>query len=194
MLAAAVDGRLPRARLEEAARRVLDLGADVAARRRVAIGRTDPGARTLARDVLLAVVEVHGCVRLGGTPHVLDLRTGANIAAGRTAPRLPAALRRRAPETTDAVLGNGDAAAVMAGLAGSSQPLVVVVDAPHRHPAEHARLETVMAARPDAVIAQTGLGDHQPLPGDRWVRSWGAGRAHAEVVADLLLDDPDGAP
>jgi beta-N-acetylhexosaminidase len=191
VLAAATEGRLQRARLEQAAYRVRDLGADLAGRRRVTAGQTDPGAQVLARDVLLAVVEVRGRARLGdGDPVVVDLRTAANIAAGGSAPRLTAVLRRRRPGTIDAV--GGDAAAV-SGPDGAGRPVVAIVDAPHRHPAEREQLAVLLAARPDTVVVQTGLGDDRPLPAHRWVRTWGAGHAHAEVVADLLLG-PAGAP
>ncbi len=192
VLAALADGRLPVQRLDEAAARVHRLGEQGRRDRRDAVdwpGAPDLGSTALVHDLLLGVSEVHGCVALHGTPHVLDLRAGANAAVGRTAPRLPHALRRFDPDTTEAVVnGDGDpATAVAVALAGPGRPVVAVVEAPHRHPRERALVDALVAARSDAVLVQTGLGDGTDLGADRWVRCWGAGRAHADVVADLLL-------
>ena len=196
VLAALADGRLPVQRVEEAAARVQALGARMQHQRKDALASPrspDLGATALVHDLLLGVTEVHGGVALQGTPHVLDLRAGANVAVGRSAPRLPTALRRFDPGTTEALVeGAGDAARdVAVALAGPGRPVVAVVDAPHRHPRERALIGAVVAARPDAVVVQTGLGDGSDLAAelgaDRWVRCWGAGRVHADVVADLLL-------
>lgn len=174
VVAALDSGRLPRRRVEEAVARVADLGAGVAHRR--GAGAADPGAEHASRQVVRAVTEVHGPVRLPSTPHVVDLRAGVSVAAGHRSGWLAAALRRLEPGTTEGT----------APVAGE-RPVVAVVDAPHRHPAEAEALTALAASRPDAVVVQTGSSDGAPLPVPRWLRTWGDGRVHAEVAADLLL-------
>ncbi len=202
VLAALVDDRLTLGRVEQAAGRVHALGERLRDQRVSAPAEpADLGSGALAHDVLLAVTQVHGCVRISGAPHVLDLRSGAGIAAGRAAPRLAVALRRHDPDTTEATTdvarGGPDddpAGAVARALAGPARPVVAVVDAPHRLARERELLTALLAARPDAVVVQTGLPDDAELPADHWVRCYGAGRAHADVVADLLLGSDDLEP
>jgi beta-N-acetylhexosaminidase len=182
VLAAVGSGELATARLEQAADRVRALAGWVAARPPATL--PDDGT-ALARDVTRRVVEHAGPVRLEGVPHVLDLRGGANVAAGRHVPRLLQALRARVPATTSAPAGGADVAAALAG--ASDRPVVALVGAPHRDPDQQGALDALLSLRPDVVVVQTGLPDARDRLGERWVRTWGGGRVNAEVAAELLV-------
>jgi beta-N-acetylhexosaminidase len=174
VLAAAVDGTLQVARLEEAHRRVVDLGAWIAWQRPVAAPDTSVGAEIARR-----VIDVVGDVRVRRGVHVLDLTAGPGIAAGDHGPRLAAVLRERDAATTAVSVPDRDV--VPAALAeAEGRPLVAIVDA-------HApALDTIRAARPDAVVIHVGLPDGW-VPAAPSMTLWGDGRAHAEAAADLLV-------
>jgi beta-N-acetylhexosaminidase len=161
LLAAVADGTLPRGRLVDAGRRVAELAAWV---RAAPAGRGDVDGT----EVVRRVAEVAGDVRIGNGSHVLDLRGAVNIADGRAGePRVVEALRRHDPAVT---AGPG---------IPPGRPLVVVVRGPS--PA----FDAVRAARPDAVAVHVGLpGDWRPPAPS--ITTWGDGRAHAEVAAQLL--------
>lgn len=185
---AVLDGTLPTARLQEARARVLDLAAWVARAQAAPLPDPLPGPRPdVGMDVARRVLAITGSVRLGGAPHVLDIRTGPNQAAGRYAPRLLDELVRRAPGTTGAELRpvDGDVHAALAALA--SRPVVVVVDEPHRDPPQAALLQALVAARPDAVVVDSGWPDGRSLHGQNVVVTYGAGGANARAAAEVLL-------
>jgi beta-N-acetylhexosaminidase len=175
VVAAVLDGTLPRERLEQAQRRVVDLSAWIARQRPIAASDTDLGAAVARR-----VVDVVGDVRVGRGVHVLDLTAGPGIAAGDHGPRLVAALRERDPAVTTATVPDRDS--VAAALAeGAGRPIVAVVDGPS--PA----LRAVRASRPDTVVVHVGLpGDWSPEPPS--LTLWGDSRAQAEAAAAAVLD------
>jgi beta-N-acetylhexosaminidase len=199
VLDAVVAGRLAVSRLEEAHTRIRALAAWITAAAAgpvpgVGDGGGDGGVGLeLARRALVTT----GSVRLPGPPHVLDLRTDANKAAGRHAPKISDALTRLAPDTTSSVLapdGAGGArasaefASAAAGLAAAAgRPLVVVVDNPHRDPAQAALLRTLVSARPDAVVVGTGLSAPGFSLGENIVLTFGAGAVNALAAAEVLL-------
>jgi beta-N-acetylhexosaminidase len=160
LLAAVADGTLPRERLADAGRRVAELATWIRAAPAAAGGEDV--------QVVRRVAEVAGDVRVGRGAHVLDLRGAVNIADGRGGdPRVAEALRRHDPTVT----AGRD---IPAG-----RPLVLVVRGPS------AEFDAVRAARPDAVAVHVGLpGDWRPPAPS--VTVWGDGRAHADVVVELL--------
>jgi beta-N-acetylhexosaminidase len=196
LLAAVEAGALPVDRLEDAARRVgelarwcrdqrsrLDLPGD-------ADDDLDDEVPADSAALSAAALDVVGDVRLSGVPHVVDLRTRSNVAAGRTAPRLLAALRRTAPGTTASTPPTAGTAGerVAASLPGPGRASVVALASePHRDPAQAALLAALLAAVPDAVVVQTGWPDPRARLGARSVTTWGAGRAAAEAAAAVLL-------
>jgi beta-N-acetylhexosaminidase len=204
-------------RLEDAAERMAELSQWCREQRRrpstADAGLRDETVPPLSARIASAALDVVGDVRLSGVPHVVDLRTRVNHAAGRGAPQLLAALRRRAPGTTAAsveVAGlrvdstvQERVAAVLAGTpatagassgAGTSGPagtaVVALVAEPHRDPAQAALLAALLVAAPDAVVVQTGWPDERARLGARSVTTWGSGRAAAEAAADVLLPAP----
>jgi beta-N-acetylhexosaminidase len=203
--------RLSTARLEEAARRVTTLAHGVAERRRKqdldggggradgtggdeAAGAVEASGSTqeLALSVARRVLEPHGSPRVAVTPlHLLDLRGSPNIAAGPRPSGILAALRRRLgdvtvhhvtaqPETLFALTR------ALAEAEGSS--LVVLTASPHRSTGRQGLLDTVVRARPDAVVIATGLPDGRDRLGEHWVRTWGDSQPTGAAVAALLLD------
>ncbi|MGI5128559.1 glycoside hydrolase family 3 N-terminal domain-containing protein [Pseudonocardia sp. CA-107938] len=150
VLAALVDGTLDRRRVEEAGDRVAELP----------VGRAgaDPGAVTVGAAVARRVLDVVGDVRVGGGPHVLDLTSGAGMAAGPGRNWLAATLGARAD-------GHG---------------LVVVAERPSPE------LAAMRARRPDAVVVVPGVPDPRWSPEPPVVRLWGSGRVHAEAAARCL--------
>jgi beta-N-acetylhexosaminidase len=61
-----------------------------------------------------------------------------------------------------------------------------VTRARHRHPWQTALIEAMGRAHPDVTVVDLGW-PSAPLPGARtWITTWGASRASAEVVAELL--------
>lgn len=199
------DGRLTRARLAQAARRVSALARGVAEARRAQEPGNDAGppvagdeadgphaALELALSVSRRVLEAHGSPRAATTPlHVVDLRGTPNLAAGPRPSGVVSALRRRVrdvtvhhvaaqPEPLFAVVG------ALADAAGAS--LVVLTGSPHRSPGRQRLLDTVVAARPDTVVVATGLPDGRDRLGEHWVRTWGDSLPAGAAVAELLVD------
>jgi beta-N-acetylhexosaminidase len=178
---AAETGRLPTDRLEEAARRVDDL---VSWRRsRASAADADPraGSEAAARSI-----EHRGDVAVTA-PVVLDLGGTVNVAVGRRGRHLTEALTARDRRTTVVEVDGDDHGGAVTTASG--RDVVVVVRSP-RDPRVRAVLDSVLAARPDAVVVQTGLAEETPAT--RLVRTRGGGRVVAEAAAALLL--PDVAP
>jgi len=166
LLAAVADGSLSRERLADAGRRVAELAAWPSP---CGPERSGGNSTQLGAQVVRRVAEVTGNVRIGRGAHVLDLRGAVNIADGRGGePRVVEALRRHDPAVT---AGPGTPA---------DRPIVVVVRGPS------AAFDAVRAARPDAVAVHVGLPGEWRPPAPS-VTTWGDGRAHADVVAELLL-------
>jgi len=185
-LAAAVTaGRMPAARLEEAAGRVAELrawaaaaahpaahssadGVGLTAARR-AVRVADHPARPLSRPVLVEVVPPASVV-VGTVPWGLAAWVPADsvvrVAAGSA--------------TSDL------AAAADAGLAAAEgRPLVIVVRDAHRHPGARDLVTRLLAARPDAVVVEMGLPIWRP-PGGSYVATYGAARISGLAAAEIL--------
>jgi beta-N-acetylhexosaminidase len=61
----------------------------------------------------------------------------------------------------------------------------------HRHPWQRAQLQRLVAARPDAVVVDMGWPCGEPLPAATVITTFGASRASADAVAELLTrEDP----
>jgi beta-N-acetylhexosaminidase len=192
---AVLDGTLPAHRLDEARQRLQGLAAWLAQGRTLPVPDPLPG---VGLDVARRVLSVTGSVRLVGAPHVLDIRTQENQAAGRYAPRLLVELVRRAPDTTGTALqapdGDHSERAARGLAAAASRPLVVVVDEPHRDPSQAALLQALISGRPDAVVVSSGWPDGGTLLGENVILTLGAGSANAQAAAEALLGEEWPAP
>jgi beta-N-acetylhexosaminidase len=177
IVAAVVDGRLPVARLEEAAGRV--------ARLRAWFG--EPRRGTRGGDVI-GLTAARRAVQLSGTaaplvnPFVVEVDTPPTIAVGDVpwgfAPWLPHA------EITRVKPGEADPAALLSRARGRS--LVIVVKDAHRHRESQDVVSALLAGRPDATIVEMGLPIWRPTAAATYIATYGAARANAQAAAELL--------
>lgn len=186
------EGRLPVARLEEAASRV-----DALRRWRRSHGRElppDDGAADLS--VARRSLVTRGSVRLTARPlQVLDIRRQRNVAAGALPARTVQAVLVAAPGSSvrsafvlpDAVEGHADGSelAVRADLPIAD---VVVTGSPGHDPAESAQLRAALAANPDALVLVLGYatGTEELSGARRVVWTFGDSVPTATAVAELL--------
>jgi beta-N-acetylhexosaminidase len=180
-------GRMPGARLEEAASRVASLRSRLAAMRAGAAAGAAAAllAAGAAADGIGLIAARRALRRLGPVPAtltdplVVEIEPEENIAAGRfTWGFEPWAATMR----VDPAAGDGAAAgAVLAAAAG--RPIVLAVrDARTALPL----VSEVLAARPDAVIVEMGVPAWTPPPGTAYLASYGASRVCAQAAAEAL--------
>jgi beta-N-acetylhexosaminidase len=185
LVAAVRAGRMPAARLEEAAGRVAELRAWAAAQHlaaahpaadgvgltaaRRAVRVTGRPARPLSRPVLVEVVPPTSVV-VGTVPWGLAAWVPAD------------SIVRVAADSATSDL----AAAADAGLAAAEgRPLVIVVRDAHRHPGARDLVTRLLAARPDAVVVEMGLPIWRP-PGGGYVATYGAAPISGLAAAEIL--------
>ncbi|MCW2878887.1 MAG: Beta-N-acetylhexosaminidase [Sphaerisporangium sp.] len=176
IVAAVRDGRLPLARLEEAAERV--------ARLRGWFGTP----RGEARDGnVIGLAAARRAVSLSGkaaplvNPLVVEVDTPPTIAVGDVpwgfAPWLPdAEITRIKPDAAD-----------VAGLLerARGRSLVIVVKDAHRHRSSQDIVSALLAGRPDATVVEMGLPIWRPSAA-AYIATYGAARANAQAAAELL--------
>jgi beta-N-acetylhexosaminidase len=122
--------------------------------------------------------------------HVVELERPANIAAGTVPWGLADPLAAVDATTTAQRLDeSADADAVAAALARAARrPLVVVVRDPQRRPDQAVLLDTLLAARPDAIVVDMGWpGIDQPPGSAARIVTFGASRASGEAAAAILV-------
>jgi beta-N-acetylhexosaminidase len=135
--------------------------------------------------------------------HVVELDRPANIAAGTVPWGVAGPLAALDPTTSTTRVAEGDDTAVAHALVTAvDRPVVVVVRDPQRRPGQAAALQTLLGARPDAVVVDmgwptdptdpTGTADPADRPGPAAARitTYGASRASGEAVAGLLAGVP----
>ena len=115
-------------------------------------------------------------------PLIIEVEPEENIAAGRfgwgLGPWAPAGSISRVE------YGDGDAAGILRAAAGHS--LVAVVRDAHRDHRTRSLVGTLIAARPDMVLVEMGLPRWRPPEGTSYLATYGASRASAQAVAELL--------
>lgn len=184
IVGAVVSGRLPAARLVEAAARVDAL---VARRGEAASGLVEAG-RAASRRAAEAALRVEGDVRVVGVPTVLTLRPVAMVAVGAVPWGLGSLLAQAVPGTRAVDLGaDDDVAAAVAAAAGG--PVVVVARDPHRHAWQTAALDRILAARPDSVVVEMGLPSGLPLRSRGRIDTRGASAVSAAAAVRRLLGE-----
>ena len=181
-------GRLPAARLQEAAARVADLRAWLA-HADTATGRGAPASEGAQPGLRAArrAVRVSGAVRPLTHPVVIEMSARENIAVGGVpwglGPWLPAAAIERVPAS---LAESGVPALVDAAVArAAGRPIVVVVRDAHRHPVARALVTCLLEARPDAVVVEMGLPVWRPPAGPH-IATYGAAHTNAQAAAELL--------
>ena len=175
--AAVAAGRLSLERLEEAAGRVRSTA------RWAATPRADgaPG-REVGLEAARLAVRVRGTPAVHADPLILELVPQANIAAG----VLAYGLADLWPGALGVQLGqDGDPRAALGPCA--ERPLVVVTRDAGRHDWQQRAVAELLAARPEAVVIETGL------PGGvrAAIETHGAGRASLAAAREVLLGGRD---
>jgi beta-N-acetylhexosaminidase len=191
LAAATAEGRLPAARLEDAADRVSALRSWLARGRhtralsasRAAAGHD--GARaglTAARRAL----QVSGLAGRPADPLVAEFSSRPNIAVGTVPWGLGSWLDGNVQrlDTSQGEASLADAVADVLARA-ASRPLVIVVRNAHRHPAARAAIIALLAARPYVIVVEMGLPVWRP-PGGGYVATYGAARPNAQAAAEVL--------
>ncbi len=192
LCAAVGTGRLPAARLEEAAARVADLRAWLASAGPAAANGAPASAAASERAQVglraaRRAVQVSGPVRPLTDPVVIEVSGRENIAVGGVpwglGPWLPAAAIQRVPAS---LAESGVPALVDAAVArAAGRPVIIVVRDAHRYPVTRAVVTSLLKARPDAVVVEMGLPLWRP-PGGVHIATYGAAHTNAQAAAELL--------
>jgi beta-N-acetylhexosaminidase len=177
---AVTSGRLPAARLEEAAARVAAL------RARLGQGRRDFVAPANATHDGIGMAAARRALRRSGplparleNPLVVEVEPEENIAAGRfTWGFSPWTVVRR----LDPAAGDGAAANALASEAADRRLVLAVRNALGVLPL----VSGVLAARPDTVIVEMGVPAWTPPEGTAYLATYGASRACAQAAAEAL--------
>jgi len=208
LAAAVTSGRMPGARLEDAAARVADLRAWAAAARQNAPAQTTDhqimGRQTMGRQLAdggdaadVGLAAARRAVRVTGglarparplhRPVLVEVVPPANIAVG----VVPWGLEAWVPADSivrlgvDAGPGELAQAADRALAAAAGRPLVVVVRDAHRYQAARDVVTRLLAARPDTVVVEMGLPVWRP-PHAVHVATYGAARISGLAAAEIL--------
>jgi beta-N-acetylhexosaminidase len=176
---AVASGRLPVERLEQAAGRVDQLNTWVGS----PAAEPEDAEQSAVAVVAARSIELRGDVAVRA-PVLLDLRGAVSIAAGGRGQHLAAALTARDRRTTVVEVDGHSPAEALA--VARSRDVVVTVRSP-REARTRDLVDAVLAARPDAVVVQTGLAEETPAA--RLVRTHGGGRAVAEAAAAVLVPE-----
>jgi len=194
LIEAVRSGRLPGARLEEAAARVAELRAWIAANGPAAGQARADGTRGPAADgspIGLAAARralaVEGALPALDHPLVIQFVPPSNLAVG----AVPWGLGPWLADGSYREIGTGTPAAELPGLvaglltAAHGRSLVIVVRDAHRHPVASEAVSRLVAARPDAVVVEMGLPVWRPTAG-RYLASYGAAQSNAQATAEAL--------
>jgi beta-N-acetylhexosaminidase len=215
------EGRLPRGRLREAAQRTVDLARWCAAGREAGAAAPGGSGEPVGLAAARRAVSVYGELKpLAGPVHVVEFAPPVSVAIDPcTAWGLSAPLARLIPDTTSSVVGPPATATETVGLvsmqvvvegaaldvapllaAAEGRALVLAVRDLHRHRWMTDAVEGLIAARPDAVVVETGLphalAETFAARGVAAVATYGAARVCALAAAETLVHGaPDhGAP
>lgn len=188
LLAAVDDGTLPLAALERASRSVADLSEWTDAASRAggsSLGDDDFDPAQVVREAIVVRGTVPADVPAGERV-VLDLRDRASGAVASTAEPFSVALG--AARAVVGPLGGRDVVAVMCDALGDipeSSAVVALVDAVQPGSPQRRALGILAAARPSAVIVNTGLPapDELALPS---LDTYGSSRVTAQVVSEAF--------
>ncbi|MFA1539316.1 glycoside hydrolase family 3 protein [Actinomadura monticuli] len=172
--AAVRTGRLPAARLLDAA--------DRTARLREWLAGHSPAAvdRAAGLEAARRAVRVTGALPgWAGPPLVVETEASGNIAVGPT----PWGLHPWAPDAVRAAGGDGAADRILDRAKGRG--LIVVLRDAHRHAGQRALAAALLTARPDTVVVEMGLPVWRPGSAV-YLATYGAAAANAQAAAELL--------
>lgn len=187
LLTAVSSGRIPEARLVEAAGRALALSAGPGAASGSAMSALGPidlaADRELSEDAARRALHVVGDIApLRPGVVVVRCEAGRNFAIG-SVPWGPLAALPAQLGATELVVVQGGAVPIEL-LSGASAVLLVTSDR-HRYPWMEQTLSAVRTARPDAVLIEMGTSDVRDRDAPA-IASFGAGLANNQAVVDVL--------
>ena len=172
VLEAVRTGQLAEERVREAARRVAEAAAPLAA-------GGGPPERGIGLEAARQALLVDGDVRLPGPALVVELRPEPLVAAGPVPVGLGDVLRARMPETEVILLERPSE------LARDGRPLVLVVRDAHRHEWQRDIVDAALAAG-EAIVVETGIPRWRPAAARGYVATHGGGRVNLEAAVDIL--------
>ncbi|MGC4952617.1 glycoside hydrolase family 3 protein [Actinomadura citrea] len=167
-------GRLPLARLADAAERTRLLREWLAGHSPAAVDR--PAGLEAARRAVRVTGALPGW---NGAPLIVETETTGNIAVGPT----PWGLHPWAPDAVQADGADGTAERVLDRAKGRG--LVIVLRDAHRHAGQRALTTALLTARPDTVVVEMGLPVWRPRSAV-YLATYGAAAANAQAAAELL--------
>ena len=178
-------GRLPVARVEEAAARVADLVGWSSGRINGAV--SDPG---LGLAAARRALRVEGKLPALDAPLVVQLDSAATIAVGDVPWGVTPYLVEASP--TAQVLripaGSDGAAAVAVAAAAAGRCIIVVARDTHRHPWARAFVEELAARHPGVVLVEMGWpAAWRPRGVLAYVATYGAGQVNARAATERLI-------
>jgi beta-N-acetylhexosaminidase len=174
------DGRLPRARVEEAAARVDALAAWASRSAPPQISATDLGYAAARR-----AVQVEGSLEgMGGlgAPLVVQLVATSTIAEG----PVPWGLGPHINGTEQVRVAAADAVASDLLTRAGARPIVVVGRHAHRVPEARALIEALAAAHPVTVVEMGWPSRWRPVGARAFVTTYGASHANGRAAAEAL--------
>jgi beta-N-acetylhexosaminidase len=185
LASAVADGRLPGARLEEAAQRVTALRALLSRGPSAGFGPQADTILASGADSGVGLTAARRALRRSGpvpaslaSPLIIEIEPAENIAAGRfTWGFEPWAATAR----VDPASGPGAAGAVLA--AAGDRALVLAVRDARTVPA---LIGEVLTARPDTVVVEMGVPAWSPPPRTAYLATYGASRVCAQAAAEAL--------
>ncbi|MGN9914033.1 glycoside hydrolase family 3 N-terminal domain-containing protein [Phytohabitans sp. LJ34] len=177
IVAAISDGRLPLARVEEAAARVDALAAWASRSAPAPVSTTDLGYAAARR-----AVQVEGSLDGLGAPLVVQLVATSTIAEG----PVPWGLGPHINGTEQVRVAAADAVAADLLVRAGARPIVVVGRHAHRLPEARALIETLAAAHPVTVVEMGWPSRWRPAGARAFVTTYGASHANGRAAAEAL--------
>jgi beta-N-acetylhexosaminidase len=175
---AVTSGRLPEARLAEAAARVSETAA-------WASGSSAPESadRSVGAEAARRALRSEGEASLDGPPLIVELSSKPSIAAGES-PGAGEWLRDALADAEVITVAEGEDAARVALVEG--RPLVVVAHDAHRHAWQRAAVESLLGRNGRAILVEVGLPEWRPSAMSGYVATYGSARVNLEAAAELL--------
>lgn len=176
IVAAVRDGRLPAARLEEAAARLAALRAWFGSAASPSVEQNGVGLHAARRAVRLT-----GVTEPLVEPLVIEVDTPPTIAVG----DVPWGVGPWLPQAEIIRVKPADADVPVLLAKATDRSLVVVVKDAHRNEASRELVSALVAARPDATVIEMGLPVWRP-DSAAYIATYGAARANAQAAIELL--------
>jgi beta-N-acetylhexosaminidase len=179
LVGAVGSGRLPEARLADAAARIRRTAQWAAARETGRRAGSEVGREAARRAVSLA-----GTGRVSRPPLVVELEPEPGMAAG-ALPQGPGDWFRNVVPDAEVVRLRGRSVDPALRALNGRQLVVITRDA-HRHEWERAAVDALLADAVDAVVVEVGIPYWRPSGAATYVATYGAARVNVEAAAERL--------